>query len=151
MDADPKPPRTAADNPARQREARRQAAVARLGASRLRLYPPPAAPRPFGLDMATLATLLSTLVQGHPVASAAAAAGLGAMLARLRPWRWLSALGTLAGPALVALGTRQLSAWLAALQTGATAAAAASDRSDRSARDDGAAAAQTSTRASKNA
>jgi len=124
-------------SPARQREARRRGALARLAASRLRLQIPAAAARPWAQHWATLSPVLAGLVQGHPWASAAAAAAVGALFAQLRPWRWLSGLGTLVGPAVLAVCTRQIAVWLAALQPAEAGAAPGTD--------------QASTRASKNA
>lgn len=128
-----------AGTPAQQRAAQRQAAVARLAVSRLHLQTPAASARPWVQHLLSLRLVVTTLVQDHPWASAAAAAGLGAVLARLQPWRWLSALGALAGPAVVAVCTRQLAVWLAALQPVAPGPPAAGPAD------------QASTRASKNA
>lgn len=131
------PPPHPTGSPAQQREARRRAAVARLAVSRLRLQTPAVSARPWAQHWAAVSPVLAGLVQGHPWASAAAAAGVGALLAQLRPWRWLSGLGTLVGPAVLAVCTRQIAVWLAAMQPAPGSPAAGAD--------------QASTRASKNA
>jgi ElaB/YqjD/DUF883 family membrane-anchored ribosome-binding protein len=129
--------RRSVGSPAQQREARRRAAVARLVVSRLHLQKPSGAARPWAQQWTALSPVLAGLVQGHPWASAAAAAAVGALFAQLRPWRWLSGLGTLVGPAVLAVCTRQIAVWLAALQPAEAGPAAGAD--------------QASTRASKNA
>ena len=65
---------------------RRAEAVARLDLSRQRLQRAMTGEAPVSASGA----LLLHVVRHHPWASAAAAAALGALLARLRPWRWFS-------------------------------------------------------------
>lgn len=65
---------------------RRAEAVARLELSRQRLQRAMVGDAAVG----TSGALLLHVVRRHPWASAAAAAALGALLARLRPWRWFS-------------------------------------------------------------
>jgi hypothetical protein len=64
---------------------RREEAVARLELSRQRLQRAMVGEGAIGSPSA----LMLQLVQRHPLASAAAAAVLGALLARMRPWRWV--------------------------------------------------------------
>jgi hypothetical protein len=95
---------------------RRLEAVARLELSRQRLQ------RAMVGDGATgsaSATLLQ-LVRRHPLASAAAAAVLGALLARMRPWRWAlqPALWSALLPGLLArLAGAPASSWSGLLAT----------------------------------